>query len=129
MNHIILDRQIFPDKLGRIGIVGNDAAHFGGGKEYVRRAFSLKKPPGGSRISQVQIRMATRDDIGVSASRQGPAKRGACQATMPCDVNLRSFIHAKPLLATTKGLKAVLAHQLVAFGERQILARHFRHQF
>ena len=38
-----LDGQVVADELGRVGVVGLDAAHLGRGQEHVFRAFSAAK--------------------------------------------------------------------------------------
>ncbi len=95
VNHIGLDHQVLVDELGRVGVVGVNAAHLGCGQVHLVGLFCGKEGAHSGLIGQVQLSVHSRDDgVGRMPMRQQMAHDGRTHhAPVACDVNFGSGSH------------------------------------
>src|SRR5690606_30482937 len=75
-NHIGFNLQVIINKLGSIGVVGQNAAHPGGGEKHIIGALLLEKIKYSSLIAQVQLGRTTQHKMLVASFLQ-PAQYSA----------------------------------------------------
>ncbi len=63
---ILLYLQVLVDKIGTIDIVGHDAAHKGGGKEYIFRLLLVEEAAYGNSVEQIELFVGLADEVGIS---------------------------------------------------------------
>ena len=83
MYHVRLYGEILMDELRRTGVVCKDAADFCGCKKYMVGAFSSEKLGNCSLIAQVELRMATQQQISVAPLAQATNKSGTDEPAVP----------------------------------------------
>ena len=91
--------QVVPNELGRVNVVGQDAADFGGGQKHIGRLRFFKKLSCSVLACQVQLAMGSQQQVGVARRLQVANDGRANQATVACDVDFVCFLHA---MFTTK---------------------------
>ena len=70
MDDVALDHQVFVNEVGGKGIVGVNAADFGGSQDNDIGAFGLQEIPDTPLIGQVQLGMRAGDDVRLAARFQ-----------------------------------------------------------
>ncbi len=87
VNHVGLHHQVLVDELGRVGVVGVDAADFGGGQVHLGGLFLCKEGLHGGLVGQVQLRMGAGDKVGLALLLKGADDGAADHAAVACDVD------------------------------------------
>lgn len=70
VDHVGLDRQIVADELGRVAVVGDDAAHLGRSQEHVLRLVLGKEGVCRLGVGQVQFSVGALQDVRVALGFQ-----------------------------------------------------------
>ena len=87
MDHVALDHQILVDELGRVGVVGMDAAHLGSSEIDLVDALALEEGADSGLVGEVKFGMGAGDQVGVSLGLQCPNDGGSNHAAMAGDVD------------------------------------------
>jgi hypothetical protein len=93
VDNVVLDLEVLVDKVGPVGIVGNDPAHVGGSKKYVFGFFFFEKRFYGSTIQQIQFPMGTADEVCIAFFLQVLPDGGTDQPVVAGNVYFAPFIH------------------------------------
>lgn len=89
VDHIGLDRQIVADELGRVAVVGDDAAHLGRGQEDVFRPVLGEKGIDRSGVGQIEFGVGALQDVRVALAFEIADDGGADQTAVAGDVDAR----------------------------------------
>ena len=84
-----MDLQVFEQKLRRTLIIGQNAAHFGGGDKHAVRFFLRIEIADGVAIEQLQFGMGAANQPGEAAAAQLAPDRAADQPAVARDINAR----------------------------------------
>lgn len=99
VDHVRLDEDIFPDKLGGEGGIGQNSAYTGRGKHHVLWLLCCKKSFDFRGIYEIKLSVRPDYKVGVSTRLQ-PAQYGRTnQASVTCHENLVCLIHPLPIRA------------------------------
>ena len=93
MDHVELDRQVLADEIRRVGIVGEDAADFGRGKEHVLRAFALEERGHRACVGQFEFGMPAQQQVGMPRALERAHDRSTGEAGMAGDVDPGAALH------------------------------------
>lgn len=66
VDHVGLDRQIVADELGRVAVVGDDAAHLGRGQKYVFRPVLSEEGIDRSGVGQIEFGVGALQDVRIA---------------------------------------------------------------
>jgi hypothetical protein len=139
VNDVGLDHQVLVDELGRVAVVGVNAADFGGGQVNLVGAFLGKEGIDGRLIGEVEFGVAAGEDLGRGARVAGgraarwriaqlPHDGRTDHAAMAGDVD-PGFRHAgDPSFVMVEGLEAGELDQGVAPGRAVVGQDHFLDQ-
>ena len=83
LNHVVLDFEVFEQEIGRVGAVGQDAAHLGGRQHHHIGPVGAKPGVDRHRIEQIKAAALGRQQVGVAARPQGPDDGTARHAAVP----------------------------------------------
>jgi hypothetical protein len=86
MGNVGPHHQVLIDELGRIGVVGMDAAHFDGGQVHLGGLFGLEKCLNGGLVSEVQFCVGSGNDVCLAVVLQNSNDGTANHATVAGDV-------------------------------------------
>ncbi len=84
-----LDREVVADELGRVGGVGDDAAHLGGGEEHVLGALGVEEGARRAIVGEVELGMGAQQQVGAAGRAQAANDGAADQAAVAGDVAAR----------------------------------------
>ena len=84
-----LDHQVLVDELGRIGVVGEDAAHLGRGQHHVVHPFPAEELPHRLLVGQIEFPMGAGDDSGAALILQPPDNGRPHHAPVAGDIYFR----------------------------------------
>ena len=70
MDHVALDHQVLVDELGRVGVVGVDAAYLGGSEIDLVDALALEEGTDGGLVGQIKFGVGAGDQVGVALGLQ-----------------------------------------------------------
>ena len=93
VEHVALNHEVVVEKIGPVGIVGVNAAHFGGRQQHVVRLLVGKKPRHRGLVAQVQLGRSARYQVGVARAAQQPHKSRANHAAVPGNVYFGVLFH------------------------------------
>jgi hypothetical protein len=93
LDEVVLDREVDGDEVSRIGVVGEDAADFGGSKEHVVGFFCGEEGFDRGLAGEVELSMGAGEDVCVSGGSQTAGDGRTDQAAMAGDVDFRVFVH------------------------------------
>jgi hypothetical protein len=91
IDHIRLDQQVFPDEVGRIKIVGQDASNFGCRNKDVIRPLLLKEMLDSGTIGEIKLSMRSQQKPVETLAAQNAADRRAYQAIVSSNVDETIF--------------------------------------
>ena len=91
--HMILDHQIFIQKLSAVSIVSDNTPYFGSSQNNIFRFFRFKKSSHFSFLQQIERFSATRYYIGKAFRLQISFDSRPYHAVVTGDVNFGIFIH------------------------------------
>ncbi|MNT09271.1 hypothetical protein D3C86_1464560 [compost metagenome] len=63
LDDVLLNEQVLGDEVRRVGIVGEDAAHFSGRQEDVLRPFLLEEGEGSLLIPEVRLLAGAQQEV------------------------------------------------------------------
>src|SRR5450830_1511801 len=86
MDDVGLHHQVLVNELGQIGVVGMNAAYFGGGQIHLVWLFGFKKCLNSGLVGEVELRMGAGDDAGLALLLQGANDGCADHAAMAGDI-------------------------------------------
>ena len=87
MDHVALDHQVLVDEFGGVGVVGMDAAYFGGSEIDLIDALALEEGADGGLVGEIKFGVGSGDQVGVALGLQRPNDGGADHAAMAGDVD------------------------------------------
>ena len=123
MDHVGLDHQILIDELGRVGVVGVNAAHLGGCQNHGVRTFRLKKVSHSSLVRQVQLRMGACQRFNTLRLKT-TKDRAANHSPVSRDIDFHPSV-----LLRDRQVQPVVLQQPMALGGLQIFGHHFPAHF
>ena len=80
VDQIRLDLEVVANEVGRVRVVGGNAADLGGGHKDVLRPLAREEAIHGRPVAQIDCAARRRQDVGVAACSQRAADRGADEA-------------------------------------------------
>gem|GEM_PF-5052186 len=87
------DGQVVVNKIGRVGAVGQDPAHPGGGQEDVVRPFPLEEAGRLTLVPQVQLPAGAGNQAGAACFFQAAQDGRADQAPMAGNIDFAGSLH------------------------------------
>ena len=105
VNDVGLDREIFPDKLRRIGIVRADSPNFGRRQKNMPRTFPVEETLDRCPICQIQLGVRAHEQVAIAGPLQHALDCGANESPMACDVNAFALLHWGAPVRTRDGCR------------------------
>ena len=93
MDDVHLKHHVVVHKIGERRLVGDDAAHLGGGEEYVFGLLLLEETVHGLLVDEVEFLVGAGDDIVVALTAKLAHDGGAYHAAVAGYVDFRIFFH------------------------------------
>jgi hypothetical protein len=103
IDHIGLNLQVVADKVGRIGVVGVNAAHPGRGQKDKLRALLGKKCVHRLRLLQIQIGVGAKEEISETAALQAPHQGRSGKSAMSRHKDAAVLFHTFSLACKAHG--------------------------
>src|SRR5690606_36669999 len=100
VDDIILNGQIFVDKIGAIRVVGHYSADFGGGQKYILWFFCSKEIGNSLLIAQIQLLGCACDNILKTEAFEFIDNSRTYHSAMPCYIYFCVFFHNSVLIPT-----------------------------
>ena len=88
-----LDHEVVADEVGRVGVVGEDAADFGGGEEDMLGLFGGEELVDGGGVDEIELSAGAGDEVGVAQPLQLAVDGGADQAAVAGDEDAVAGLH------------------------------------
>jgi hypothetical protein len=95
LDHVGLDREVLVDEVGRVAVVGEDAADLGRGEEYRLGLFLREEIAHRARVDQVELGVAAGDEVAVALRLEPAQERRAGQAAVAGHKDARLGGHSR----------------------------------
>ena len=120
INHVGLHHQVLVDELGRVGVVGVNAAYFGCGQVDLGGLFFFKESLHCGLVGQVQIGVGSCDEVGLTLLLERADDGAADHASVACDVDFVFLAHGVVSILSPRamGQPGLLSQSVQRYGCR-----------